>query len=142
MLFDRIAGFTGYCISFGLLVACLAGSCRIEPYRDGKAVYEANCANCHQSDGRGLGALIPPLAGADYLARNQPVIPCLLRRGANAQDTVVVNGQAYSGQMPAMPGLSAIDLANVINYINNAWGNQYGTVRLETVRKALEDCGL
>jgi mono/diheme cytochrome c family protein len=140
MFFDRISGCTGF-MALGLLLAAVTGSCRLEPYRDGKALYEANCANCHQSDGRGLGALIPPLAGADYLAQQQSVIPCLLRRGANAQDTIIVNGQAYSGQMPAMPALSAIEITNVINYINNAWGNAYGTVQLENIRKNLEGCG-
>lgn len=128
---------------FATLFCCLLWviACQpTTPYSDGKAIYEANCANCHQSDGRGLGALIPPLAGADYLAKYPERIPCLLRKGASAQDTVVVNGQPYSGQMPAMPALSAVDIANVINYINNAWGNQYGAVRLEAVRAALEKC--
>lgn len=45
-----------------------------------------------------VGALIPPLAGADYLANNQANLPCLIRKGI--QDTIVVNGKVYAEKMP------------------------------------------
>ena len=38
----------------------------------GKRLYEQHCQSCHMPDGKGLGKLIPPLAGADYVLQGGP----------------------------------------------------------------------
>lgn len=103
----------------------------------GKGVYSTNCANCHQIDGKGLQGLIPPLAAADYLAENQLTIPCLLKNGS--ADSVKVNGVNYAPQMPAHK-ISNLELAEVLTYINNSWGNEYGFVQVIDIDKILRDC--
>jgi cytochrome c551 len=103
----------------------------------GKGVYSANCTNCHQIDGKGLQGLIPPLAAADYLANNQLTIPCLLKNGR--ADSVRVNGVNYAPQMPAHK-ISNLELAEVITYINNSWGNEYGFMQVIDIDKILRDC--
>ena len=103
----------------------------------GKEVYANHCQNCHQADGRGLRGLIPPLAGADYLRQNQAYIPCLLRFGTT--DTLTVNGRAYGPQMPHHP-LDNLELAEVLTYINNSWGNEYGFVPVKQVDAWLQEC--
>ena len=127
-------------ISLFLFVAMLSvlWTCDSQPYRQGMILYENFCANCHMNDGSGLVGNIPPLAASDYLAANPLVAVCIIRYGQ--ADTIVVNGQTYSEPMAAIPQLSDFEIANVINYINHAWGNDYGFVRIDEVRATLENC--
>jgi cytochrome c551 len=103
----------------------------------GKTVYTINCSNCHQFNGKGLRGLIPPLATADYLEHNQQAIPCLLKGGS--KDSLMVNGRIYPPQMPAH-NISNLELAEVITYINNSWGNEFGFVPVIEVDKLLMEC--
>jgi len=103
----------------------------------GKIVYTTNCSNCHQLDGKGLHGLIPPLATSDYLEHNQQAIPCLIKGGS--KDSLMVNGRIYSPQMPAHD-ISNLELAEVITYINNSWGNEYGFRPVIEVDKLLMEC--
>jgi mono/diheme cytochrome c family protein len=89
-------------------------------------------------NGQGLGALIPPLAGADYLALNREKLPCLLRQGI--QDTIVVNGKVYAERMAGLATLSDIQVTNILNYVGSSWGNQLPPYRLDEVRQMLEAC--
>lgn len=113
-------------------------SCRETTYKEGARLYQANCANCHMDDGAGLGALIPPLAGADFLGSHRPELPCILKYGLN--DSIRVNGQLYAEKMPGVPTLSAIQVTNILNYVNQSWGNNYPVYRLDEVQAALEKC--
>lgn len=113
--------------------------CTPNPYREGERLYKANCANCHMDNGEGLSALIPPLAGADYLEINRDQLPCVLRYGL--KDTIVVNGKVYAEQMPGVPALSDIQITNILNYVNNAWDNRHKPYRLEEVQRLLGKCG-
>ncbi len=112
--------------------------CTHSPYDDGARVYKSYCANCHMDTGEGLGALIPPINGVDYLVKNHDLLPCLIRYGL--QDTIVVNGKVYAEQMPAADKLSDIDITNVLNYLNTNLGNQNPIFTLEEVRARLEKC--
>ena len=47
-------------------------------------------------------------------------------------DPIEVNGQSYNGVMPAMR-LSDEDIANVLTYALNSWGNDGGSVKAEDV---------
>ncbi len=103
----------------------------------GQAIYTRKCQNCHQANGQGLRGLIPPLAGADFLQHHQHRIPCLLKFGAS--DSITVNNRVYAPQMPHHP-LTNLELAEVITYINNSWGNEYGFVTVRQVDAWLQDC--
>ncbi len=111
-----------------LLLSSSLSACFTSTERSGEALYAEQCANCHGLDGRGLGKLMPPLAGADYLRQNRPNLPCLVRRGMKGP--LVVNGVTYNGAMPAFPKdkLSDADVANILNYVQSAWGNEAATV--------------
>lgn len=112
--------------------------CEPNPYREGERLYKANCANCHMDNGEGLGGLIPPLAGADYLEKNREILPCVLRYGL--KDTILVNGRTYAEAMPGVATLSDIHIANILNYVNHAWGNRNEPYRLEEVQQMLAKC--
>lgn len=89
-------------------------------------------------NGEGLGALIPPLAQSDYLAQHRDQLPCIIRYGL--ADSIVVNGKPYAEKMAGQPNLSDIAIVNILNYINNAWGNNNGVLRLDEVEKRLKTC--
>ncbi|UCH27858.1 MAG: cytochrome c [Trueperaceae bacterium] len=89
---------------------------------DGETVY-ANCLACHQAEGQGLPGVFPPLAGhAPSLYRaDRDQLPLTILYGL--QGTIEVSGQSYTGLMPQWPQLSDEEIAAVLNYILNAWGN-------------------
>jgi len=91
---------------------------------DGQAIYEANCASCHQATGQGAPGAFPPLAGhvpALYNADRSYLINLLLY---GLQGEIQVEGQTYNGQMPAWQQLSDDDIAAILNYVSTAWGNE------------------
>ena len=123
------AGPTSIRAGLGALLATAAlaislSGCFTSRERSGQALYEHHCGNCHGLDGRGLGTLIPPLAGADYLTTQRAMLPCIVRRGLRGP--LAVNGQQYNGVMPALAPetLPDTDLANVLNYVRQTWGNR------------------
>ena len=108
----------------------------------GARLYAEACAGCHGDAGQGLARLIPPLAGADYLAAHRAELPCLLRRGAHGPMTV--NGILYNQVMPASRvgdhELSPARLTNLLNYIENQWGNHAPPRTIQEVERQLAGC--
>ena len=80
----------------------------------GEKVYAANCAACHQANGKGAGP-IKPLDGSAIV----------LSADHNRQIMTLLNGAA-GGAMPSWKALSDTDLAAVISYTKNSWSNQTG----------------
>lgn len=87
----------------------------------GATVFKQNCAACHQPDGKGLKGAFPPLAGSDFLMKDKKRAIQVVLNGLDGK--VVVNGAEYNGVMPAL-GLDDEDVANVVTYIMNTWGNK------------------
>ncbi len=112
-------------------------SCEQETYAHGKRLYEAQCNNCHMEDGVGLAKLIPPLAKSDWLKNNQDKVACIFRYGQKGE--VVVNGVTYNQEMPGQK-YTEVQITNIINYINNSWGNDFGVVTLKESTVALRNC--
>ncbi len=80
----------------------------------GEKVYNANCSACHQPNGNGAGP-IKPLNGS----------PVVNDADKTKQIQVVLNGR---GAMPAWKALSDTDLAAVISFTKNHWGNHTGQI--------------
>jgi mono/diheme cytochrome c family protein len=123
-------------IAFGFFLNVY--SCKEETFYQGHSIYDSICANCHMEDGTGLKGLIPPLAGSDYLKNNQLEVGCIIRHGMEGE--VVVNGKIYNQPMAGIPYVTDTEIANIINYINNAWGNDYGMVDFKKLRVKLKEC--
>ena len=104
---------------------------------EGILVYKNNCANCHQNKGQGLAALYPPIAHSDYLVNKKSVI-CLIRYGQ--QGPIKVNGKAYNRPMPAQPQLSDLEVAELVTYIYNQWGNETKLTSAKDVIPVLKEC--
>jgi nitrite reductase (NO-forming)/hydroxylamine reductase len=97
----------------------------------GKAVYESNCAACHQPDGSGLAGAFPPLAESDYLQGNREDVLTAALFGLSGP--ITVNGQEYNAVMPSMGHLSDDDLAAALTYVFGSWGNSLAAVSPEEV---------
>ena len=130
-----------------LLLATVLVSCQSESeieykryYTIGKSVYQNQCKNCHAENGEGLGGLIPSLQKADYLSKNKIKLACMVQNGL--QGLIVVNGKFYNGKMPAQTQLAPIEIAEVITYITNSFGNKQGVYGLEKVSLDLGKCEL
>lgn len=87
----------------------------------GSEIYEDFCVTCHRPDGNGIPKSFPPLADSDYLRNNRAQSIRAVKFGQ--QGEIVVNGIAYNSVMAAQ-GLENDEIANVMNYIMNSWGNK------------------
>lgn len=101
----------------------------------GKVLFEQNCALCHNPDGLGKPAQAPPLAGSEWVLAagvNRLIrIPQVGLAGP-----IEVKGQVWNLPMAAMGVMySDDDLAAVLSYIRNAWGNKASLVTAEQVKK-------
>lgn len=103
----------------------------------GAQLYKQYCANCHQSSGKGLASLYPPLAASDYLLADLPRAACIIKNGQAKE--IEVNGVKYSQMMPGND-LTNLEVAEVLTYISNAWGNDAGLSGVKEVEKWLQDC--
>ena len=87
----------------------------------GESVYNNMCISCHLPDGKGVPKAFPPLADSDYLRENQTESIKAVKFGMSGE--IVVNGITYNSAMAPL-GLSDKEVADVMNYINNSWGNR------------------
>lgn len=99
----------------------------------GKRVYTQVCFACHQPEGQGLAGVFPPLAKSDWLMADKTRAIVSLIKGLSGP--VTVNGQAYNGVMPPS-GLNDEQIASVLTYVRNSWGNRGDIVTVEEVKKA------
>lgn len=92
---------------------------------DGSQVY-AQCAGCHQQNGQGVPGAFPPLAGHApdlYNAEGGPTyLVDVILYGLQGQ--IEVEGQSYSGLMPAWQQLTDAQIAAVLNFVLTEWGNE------------------
>ncbi|RSK39265.1 c-type cytochrome [Mangrovimonas spongiae] len=87
---------------------------------NGKIVYNNYCITCHMANGEGVPKAFPPLAKSDYLMIDIPRAIKIVKYGQ--QGEITVNGKTYNGSMTPL-GLSDKQIADVLNYITNSWGN-------------------
>ncbi len=112
---------------------------RLMQYKvEGKKLYQLHCANCHQENGEGLARLYPRLAGSDYLLNDLPRAACIIKYGQS--DTITVNGVEFNQVMPGVPTLTPIEVAEILTYVSNSWGNEAGISSTRDVSKWLDDC--
>lgn len=134
---NRIRNFCVLCVVFaslGLTLSCQTDEeiKRQKYITEGILLYRTHCANCHQTDGKGLQALYPPIAGSDYLAKKDSVIH-LIRYGQ--QGPIVVNGKRYNRPMPANKQLSDLEIAEIVTYIYHQWGGEKTITSITDVKK-------
>ena len=92
-----------------------------ESIQRGEAVYSDLCITCHLPDGKGVPKIFPPLANSDYLKNKRPESIKAIKYGMYGE--ITVNGVKYNTPMAAL-GLTNKEVADVMNYITNSWGNK------------------
>ena len=98
-----------------------------------RSAYVKLCANCHREDGgQGLQRSIPPLAGADFLSVDKERAIRLLLTGMRGP--IVVNNRSYNSMMPVQV-FTDQQIADLVNYELNTWGNSFGTVTTADVTR-------
>src|SRR4051812_18277927 len=110
--------------------------------RRGKEVYEQICGLCHQNDGNGDPTKAPPLAGSEWVLGNVNRLVRIPQLGLNGPITVKGQKVQFPAGMAAMGAtLSNDDLANVLCYIRQSWGNKGGEVTEDQVAAARKEIG-
>jgi nitrite reductase (NO-forming) len=115
----------------------IAGLSKDIQIEKGKTVYLQTCFVCHQPGGLGVPGQIPPLAGSDFLAHNKEEAIRAVVIGRTGE--VVVNGKTYKGTMIPLAYLTDEQIANVVTYVRNAWGNTGDAVSVKDVAKVRAD---
>jgi nitrite reductase (NO-forming) len=105
----------------------------------GAKLYAGTCSVCHQQTGTGVEGAFPPLAGSDYLmADKRRSIEVVLNGLVGA---ITVNGKEWNSVMPPMRQLNDDEVANILTYARNSWGNtgeSVTAVEVAEVRKSTE----
>lgn len=100
----------------------------------GKKVYELVCGICHGTDGLGKPGQAPPLAGSEWvITKGYDRLARIPLAGLNGP--MQVNGKDWNLAMAPMgAAMSDADLAAVLTYVRNSWGNQAGEVTADNVK--------
>jgi mono/diheme cytochrome c family protein len=107
----------------------------------GHEVYhrDAHCATCHQKDGNGLPPAFPPLAKSPWVTEDTDRLIKLTLHGL--MGPFELHGKKYDGNVPMTPFggmLNDEEVAAVLTYVRNAYGNKASAVQPEQVKKVRE----
>ena len=111
-----------------------------DPMVVGKRVFTQNCAVCHQATGQGVAGQFPPLVGSEWVLSqgwhgDNHLVKILLY---GLEGVVEVKGNTYNNAMPAQK-LEDGQIAAVLTYIRNEWGNSAPPITEEFVTEIRED---
>jgi mono/diheme cytochrome c family protein len=100
----------------------------------GKVVYNNTCATCHMADGLGVQRMNPPLNQTTYVLGDKTKLISIVLNGFS--EDVEINGERYSNTMPAHDFLKDDEIANVLTYVRNSFGNKASAITSAEVKKA------
>ncbi|MFZ8961576.1 MAG: c-type cytochrome [Flavobacteriaceae bacterium] len=125
-----------FLLLYGLSVGTFAAfmfpeKTKTESIEAGAEIYQDFCVQCHLPTGVGVSGVFPTLKDSDFLRNNIDISIAGLKYGLKGK--IVVNDEEYNGIM-ASQGLDNEEIADVMNYILNSWGNSYtGQITTEQV---------
>ena len=100
---------------------------------DGQQIFSGNCVACHQTTGKGLPGVFPPLDASEWVNGDERELANILLHGITGD--IVVAGQAYKGAMPAFGQLGDAEIAAVLSHVRSAWSNKAPAVKADVVQK-------
>jgi glucose/arabinose dehydrogenase/mono/diheme cytochrome c family protein len=106
----------------------------------GARVYGIYCGTCHQRNGQGASGRFPPLAGTTWVTGDKKKLIGIALKGL--EGPIDVNGEQFNATMPQHSFLSNEEIANVLTYIRENFGNKAAPVTPEevaAVRKTLAE---
>jgi cytochrome c551 len=107
-------------------------------YVQGEMLYTTHCSNCHQSNGKGLGLVYPPLDSSDYMDQNFEAVVCLMKNGIHGE--LIVNGKSFNKAMPGIPALTPLEITEIAAYIYNSWGHKRDSIDTQSIARILDQC--
>ena len=130
------------CALVGICYSCQqGGSGSLEQdmyYTNGRDLYVQHCQNCHGEKGEGLENLIPPLTDTVYLKANRNNLACYIKNGMEGE--IRVDGRPFDERMPSHEEFTNIDLAQLIVFITNTYGNKQGMYSTADAERDLQAC--
>ena len=106
----------------------------VTPAMLGKRVFTNICMTCHQQNGQGQAGVYPPLAGSEWAQGSEERIIRIVLQGLSGP--ITVEGKEYNNAMtPLGSVLKDEQIANVLSYVRQEWGNSAPEVKAETVAR-------
>lgn len=99
----------------------------------GKKVYDLYCLACHQADGSGVPNMNPPLIKTKWVLGEKPVLIQVLLKGMDEE--IEVNGETFHNVMAPHDHLSDQEIADVLTYVRNNFGNKASVITPEEVKR-------
>jgi mono/diheme cytochrome c family protein len=98
---------------------------------NGEKIYKTYCGSCHQNNGKGASDRFPPLAANSWVSGDKPRLIDIVLRGL--EGPIMVNDIPFNGFMPQHSFLTDEDIAAVLTYVRNSFGNHATPVTAEEV---------
>ncbi|HET9504339.1 MAG TPA: cytochrome c [Hymenobacter sp.] len=98
----------------------------------GAAVYKNVCIACHQADGGGLPPINPPLIKTQYVLGDKSRLSHIVLAGL--AERIEIDGEEYKQPMPAQAHLTDQQIADVLTYVRNSFGNKASAVQVAEVK--------
>jgi mono/diheme cytochrome c family protein len=92
---------------------------------NGQAIYSQSCVSCHQPDGYGVQNMNPPLIKTSYVLGDKTRLINILLKGLSRQE---IDGVMYQNVMPSHDFLTDQQIADVLTYVRNSFGNKASAV--------------
>lgn len=102
-----------------------------EEMKRGKKVYESYCLTCHQADGTGVPRMNPPLAKTNWVTGDKKRLINVVLKGLNEE--IEIDGEYFSNPMPSHAHLNNREIADVLTFVRNSFGNRSGRITLAEV---------
>jgi mono/diheme cytochrome c family protein len=99
----------------------------------GKKVYDSVCLACHMADGSGVPGMHPPLIETEWVNGDKEQLIEITLNGLSGK--IEVDGETYNSIMPPHSHLSDKQIADVLTYIRQSFGNNAGEITVEEVQK-------
>lgn len=98
----------------------------------GKLVYTQYCLSCHMADGGGVENMNPPLIKTSFINGDKSKLVSVLLNGLSQQE---INGETYNNVMASFSYLTDKQIADVLTYVRNSFGNKKTAVTVAEVKK-------
>ena len=92
----------------------------------GQRVYKNVCITCHQEDGGGVQNMNPPLIKTEYVLGDKKRLIGIVLNGL--KEPLEIDGQSYHNVMPAQAYLTDLNVADVLTYVRNNFGNKASAI--------------
>jgi cytochrome c oxidase cbb3-type subunit 2 len=103
---------------------------------DGVALYATHCQACHQENGEGLPGAFPPLKGSKIvLDDNSQTMVDIIMNGYNGRAS---EGYGPMAAVGTLAGLTAAEVAAIMNHEKTSWGNDAKKITAEEVQKIID----